>query len=345
MTIRVAIMGFGRMGRNVFRAMYPRTDMEVVAINDIADPRAMEYLLRHDTLLGPFPEAVRIVDGHLYARGRAIPVLHQKRPADVPWFDHSVDVVIEATGRYRTRAELQAHLDAGADRVILATAPRDALDTIHIRGVTGALDRSHRIISCGSSTAQCVLVMLRLLDEAFGVEQAFFTSVHTYTTEQSLIDTFHGDLRLSRAAIENIVPVDTWTARAVEHVLPHLAGRVGGSKLNVPVADVSCADLVTVQRRPCTAQGVNEVFRSAAQSVLQEVLEFTDQPIVSSDAAGSPASCVFDSLATTVVDGSLVKTLGWYAQGVGLAHRIVETVAGCTPPSGVRRGAREGTAP
>lgn len=338
MTTRVAIMGFGRMGRNVFRAIYPRTDMQVVAINDLADPDAMEYLLRFDSLQGAFPEPVRVVDRVLYANGRQIPILNHRTPADVPWFDHGVDVVVEATGRYRHRAELQGHLDSGADRVVLTTPPLDSVDYTHIAGVTDATPlREHRLVYCGSSTANCVALMLKTLDDAFGVETASFTSVHAYTAEQSLIDTYHGDLRLSRAAMENIVPVSTNTVNLVEEVLPQLEGKVGGYKLNVPVSDVSCADVVTTHDRAITASEVNEVFRSASASVSEGLLAFTDDPIVSSDIGGSTASCTFDSLATLVVEGDMVKTIGWYEQGGGLAYRIVEAIAGLgrrTPQGG-----------
>lgn len=328
MTMRVAIMGFGRMGRNVFRAIYPRTDMEVVAINDLADPAAMEYLLRFDSLQESFPEPVRVVDGMLYARGKQIPITHHKAPGEAPWYDHGVDVVVEATGRYRTQAELQRHLDAGADRVILTTPPLDAIDGTYICGVTDPASlRNHRTVYCGSSTANCVALMLKTLDDAFGVQSASFTSVHAYTSEQSLIDTYHGDLRLSRAAMENIVPVSTNTVRLVETVLPHLRGKVGGYKLHVPVSDVSCADLVTSHKRAIAPGEINEVFRSAAASVSRHLLDFTDDPIVSSDVAGSTASCTFDSLATMVVEADMAKTIGWYEQGGGLAHRIVEAIA------------------
>lgn len=332
MSIRVAIMGFGRLGRNVFRAIYPRDDIEIVAINDIADPKAMEYLLRYDTLQGAFPEPVRIQDGYLYAKGRRIPVLHQRDPGDVPWFDYGADLVVEATGQYRTREQLQRHLDAGADRVILTCPPADEIDCIHIPGLSSEpLSRDHRILSCGSSTSNCLLLMLSLLDREFGVTSGFFTSVHAYTTEQSLIDTFHGDLRLSRAAVENIVPVSTWAKYLVERKMPHLKGRFGGSKLNVPVSDVSCVDLVTVHEQPVDPREVNEVFRSAARSSLRGLLDYVDEPIVSSDVAGSRASCTFDSLATMSAEGTMLKTLGWYEQGGGLAARIVEVIAELAP--------------
>jgi len=333
MGIRVAIMGFGRMGRNIFRALYPRDDIEVVAINDIADPRAMEYLLRFDSLHGRFPDPISVMEGYLYAKGRRIPYLTQAEPGSVPWYDYGVDIVIEATGRYRSRGDLVKHLEAGADRVILTTPPRDELDTIHVRGVSPEpISREHRLISCASSTANCVAVMLKTLDDAFGVEEGCFTSIHAYTTEQSLIDvpTSH-QLRLSRAAVENIVPIRSWTARAIGELFPKLKGKFNGGKLNVPVPDVSLADLVVTLPTEVQLPEINEVFRSASGSSMKGVMDYTEEPVVSTDVAGSPASCTFDSLATMLVQGNMVKVLGWYDQGGGLAHRIVEVISQLGP--------------
>jgi glyceraldehyde 3-phosphate dehydrogenase len=332
MTVRVGLMGFGRLGRNIFRAIYPRTDIEVVAINDLADSHSMEYLLRYDSLRGTFDEPVQVIDDALYAQGRQIPMLHHREPGQVPWFEYGVDVVIEGTGRYRHRAELQRHLDQGADRVILTTPPEDKIDTIYIRGVTPEpLDRSHRIISCGSSTANCTALLLKVLHDAFGVVEGSFTSVHAYTNEQSLTDVPAADLRSSRAAMQSIVPMASWTPRAIAKIFPHLADSFAGVKLNVPVQGVSCVDLTVTLARPVEVTEVNGVFRSAAGSVMRDILEFTEQPIVSNDVDESPRSCVFDSLATMVVSGNLVKVLGWYAQGGGLAHRIVEAAAQLGP--------------
>lgn len=340
---RVGLTGFGRLGRNVFRAIYRRDDLEIVALNELADAKAMEYLLRYDTLRGTFDEPVRIIDDSLYAKGRAIPVLHHREPGEIPWYEYGVDVVIEATGKYRTRAELTKHLDQGADRVILTVPPGDELDAIHIRGVSPEpIDRAHRIVSCGSSTANATAVLVHVLHRAFGVVEGAFTSVHAYTNEQSLTDVPAGGLRASRAAVENIVPLPTWTADAVIGLFPHLEGRFVGGKLNVPVPEVSCVDLTVELERGVEAREVNEVFRSAAASTHRDVLEFTEQPIVSSDVDDNPMSCVFDSLATMSVGENLVKVLGWYTQGGGLAHRVVEAAAQLGPrrdgPAAVERG-------
>lgn len=332
MATRVAIMGFGRMGRNIFRALYPRDDIEIVAINDIAPAQSMEYLLRFDSLHGRFPGPVRIMDGHLYAKGLRIPVTHEAEPGAVPWYDYGADIVVDATGRYRHREELQRHLEAGADRVIMTTPPLDEIDTIHVCGVSPTpISRDNRIISCGTSTLNCVAVMTHVLEKAFGVEGGFFTSVHAYTTEQSLIDVPRPKLRLSRAALESIVPVETWTAQAIQKMFPKLEGRFGGGKLNVPVPDVSCADLVVTLRTEVRPSDLAEVFRSASGSTLQGILDYTDEPIVSSDIVGSTASCTFDSQATLVMRGNMIKILGWYEQGGGLSHRIVDVIGQLGP--------------
>lgn len=333
MSIRVAIMGFGRIGRNIFRAIYPRDDLQIVAINDIAPPEALEYLLRFDTLQGRFSDPVRIIDGQLFAKGRGIPVLHNREPGEMPWYDYGVDVVIEATGQYRTREDLQKHLDMGADRVILTVPPRDEIDLVYIRGITPEpIDRSARILSAGSSTGNCTAAMVKVLDDAFGVESGTFTSIHAYTTEQNLIDAPSSvDLRLSRAAIENIVPVQSWTGELVTQLFPSLKGKFGGHKLNVPVPDVSCVDLVSTLKRDVTIKEINEVFRSAAGSTMRGVVAYQSEPIVSSDAVGFTESCVYDSLATMIVGDNMIKTLGWYDQGGGLSHRIVDLIDSLTP--------------
>lgn len=333
MSVRVGLMGFGRIGRNVFRAIYERDDIDIVAINELADIHSMEYLLRFDSLRGRFKEPIRVLDDSIYAKGRQIPVLHHREPGEIPWYEHGVDVVVEATGKYRSRNDLQKHLDQGADRVILTTPPTDDIDHLHIRGVTpDQVDRSNRIISCGSSTANATALLVKVLDDTFGVEEGSFTSVHAYTADQSLTDVpSSGDLRRSRAAMQNIVPQTTWTDEAIEELFPHLRGRFRGIKLNVPVPGVSCTDLTVQMKKPVQADEVNEIFRSAAGSVHKGILSYTDQPIVSSDIAGNSSSCVFDSLATLVTDDILLKVIGWYEQGGGISHRIVELVAQLGP--------------
>ncbi len=339
MSLRVAIMGFGRMGRNIFRCLYERDDIQVVAINDIAPKDSIEYLLRYDSLQGKFPEAIQVDDNYLYAGGRRIHLLSEKEPGQSPWYDYGVDIVIEATGQYRDRASMQRHLDAGADRVILTSPPTDEIDSVYIHGLSqDPLSREHRLISCASSTANCAALMLKLLDDNFKVQSAFFTSVHAYTTEQSLIDSPHNSLRLSRAAVENIVPSDSWTAAHLSDSFPHLQGNIGGTKVNVPVADVSCIDLVCELGMEVEPTEITHVFNSAANSTMKHFLTTTNQPIVSSDVCGSKASCMYDSLATTVCESNLVKCLGWYEQGGGLSYRVLDTLLQLMP--GVQQGGR-----
>ena len=335
MSTKIGINGFGRIGRLVFRALVDQgllgNEFEVVAINDLVSSDNLAYSLKYDSTQGRFNGTVEAPsEDSLVVNGQEIRCLALREgPAALPWGELGVDVVIEATGKYRSRERLQKHLDQGADRVILSTPPTDDIDHLHIRGVTDSEDiRSHRIISCGSSTSNATALLVKVLDDAFGITEGSFTSVQAYTADQSLTDVpSPGDLRRSRAAMQNIIPQTTWTDHAIEKLFPHLEGRFKGMKLNVPVPGVSCCDLTVEMKRSLTAPEVNEVFRSAAASIHSGYLSYTDQPIVSSDIGDHPASCVFDSMATLVTDGVLLKVLGWYEQGGGIAHRIVELAA------------------
>ncbi len=327
MAIRIGIMGFGRIGRNVFRILYPRDDIEIRAIVDIADPQALVYLLKFDTVHGRFPDPVSYKAGKMFVKGRAIPMLTRTAPGDVDWAELGVDIVIEATTKYRTRAELQRHLDRGAKRVILTVPPRDEIDAVVVMGVNDhILTRESRIVSNASCTSNALAPICKVLHDAFGIERAFMTTVHAYTNDQRLADVPHSDLRRSRAAAENIIPTTTWSPRAVQQILPELAGRLDGMALNVPVPDGSVVDLVALLQRDVTAEEVNEVVRSAAATRFKRIIEYCEDPIVSSDVIGNPHSAIFDSLATQVLAGNMVKTLTWYDNGWGYAHRVVEVV-------------------
>ena len=326
MALRIGIMGFGRIGRNVFRILYPRDDIEIAAIVDIADPKALEYLLKFDTVHGRFDAPVSVSGGAMYVKGRQIAMLSGKAPGDVDWRAVGADIVIEATGQYRTREFLQAHLDAGARRVILTVPPRKDSDVpVVIMGVNDAtLTADTPMVSVGSCTANALAPVCKVLDDAFGIDRGFLTTVHAYTNDQRLADVPHTELRRSRAAAENIIPTTTWSPLAVERVLPQLRGRLDGMALNVPVPDGSTVDLVTLMKRPVRVDEVNEVMRSAAATRFRGIIEYTDQPIVSSDVIGSPHSGVFDSLSTQVLGGNLLKTLTWYDNGWGYATRVVD---------------------
>lgn len=327
MAIKIGLMGFGRIGRNIFRILYRRDDVEVAAISDIADHKALEYLLRFDTVLGRFPDEVGVRDGYLFVRGRGIPMLSGREPGDVDWKAYGVDVVVEATARSRTRAEAERHLTAGARRVILCTPPADDPDITVVIGVNEhALSPRHRILSNASCTANCLGPIVKVLHRAFGIRTGFVTAVHAYTNDLRLADVPAGDLRRSRMAAENIIPTDTRAHELVMSLIPDLRGRLGGIAMNVPVPDGSVVDFVAQLERPATAAAVNEAIRTAAASDLAGIVEYEADPIVSSDVVGTPHSAIFDSLATQMIGNDLVKVLAWFDNGWGYANRAVDLV-------------------
>jgi glyceraldehyde 3-phosphate dehydrogenase len=326
MPTRIGLMGLGRVGRNIFRILYNSDDPRIEAISDVADHAGLAYLLRFDTILGRFPDELSLRDGHLYVAGRQIAMLSGEKPGDVPWGDLGVDTVIEATARFRTRAELERHFERGAKRVILCSPPADPPDITVVLGVNdGQLRAGHRIVSNASNTAHAAAPLLDILDDAFGIERAFLTTVHAYTNQQRLADVPAEDPRRGRAAAENIIPQETTAAEVVMGLLPRLQGKLTGLAMNVPVPDGSVVDLVCWHQRPVTVEAVNEVVRTAAgSSRYKGVLAYEDAPIVSSDIIRSPASGTFDSLATMVLGGKVSKTLSWFDNGWGYAHRVVD---------------------
>lgn len=329
MTIRVGLMGFGRIGRNVFRMLDRRTDIEVAAIADIADPAGLAYLLRYDSIYGRFPRQVELADGALFHDGRRVPFLASAEPGDAPWGDLGVDIVVQATRRYRTREWCERHLAAGAGGVILASTPEAPGDIpLLIRGVNDAvLTPETRIVALGSNTSNALTPILDVLDTSFGLETAFFTTVHALTNSQRLADVPSEGFRQSRAAGENIIPGDTNSAEIITQVLPRLAGRLSGAALNVPVADGSTVDLVATVKVPASVEGVNAAVHSACADGYRDIIEYSQDPIVSSDVRTSPHSGVFDSLATMVMDGTMVKTVTWFNNGWGYSTRIIEVAA------------------
>jgi glyceraldehyde 3-phosphate dehydrogenase len=328
--IRIGIMGFGRIGRNVFRILYPMDDIKVAAIVDIAEPEALEYLLRFDTVHGRFEDPVEVRDGYMYAGGRQIRVLQERAPGDVDWGELGCDIVIEATGKFRSRAELTRHLDKGAHRVVLTVPPVDGPDEVDALVVMGVNDEvltpATRIVSNASCTANALAAICKVLHEAIGIERGFMTTVHAYTNDQRLADVPHSDMRRSRAAAENIIPTSTWSPQAVGKVLPELEGRLDGMAMCVPVPDGSCVDLVTLMSREIGAEEVNAIVRSAAGSKMRSIIEYTEEPVVSSDVIGNSHSAVFDALSTQVLGGNMLKTVTWYDNGWGYATRVVELI-------------------
>ncbi len=326
----VGIFGFGRIGRNLFRLLFDRQDIRVAAISDLAEAAGLEYLLRFDTLLGRFPEKVSIADGVLDVAGRRIPVLAGKDQPAVPrWGDLGVHTVLESTSRGRTRAEVEAHLAAGARRVILLSPPLETPDITVVMGVNDdAIAPAHRMVSNASSTVHCLAPVLTILHQAFGIRRASFTTIHSYTSAHRLADVPTEDKRRGRAAAENIIPQASRSPAMLLDLLPELRGRLTGYAMNVPVSNGSVVDLVCWHERPATAAAINDALRAAAAADRwRGVLDFEDEPIVSSDIARSRFSATFDSLATMTLGGGVSKTLSWFDSGYGYACRAVDLVA------------------
>jgi glyceraldehyde 3-phosphate dehydrogenase len=327
-SVGIGLMGFGRIGRNLFRILYQSETIRLAAISDIADHKALEYLLRFDTILGPFPDEVSVKEDHLYVAGHQIPMLSEKEPGDVPWGDLGVDIVIEATARKWSREKLEQHLARGAKRVILCAPPQEPPDITVVMGVNDdQLKPEHRIVSNGSCTAHCAAPVVKVLQQAFGIKRAFLSTVHAYTNQQRLADVPSEDKRRGRAAAENIIPQETDAALMVSKLIPEMEGRISGGSMNVPVPNGSVVDLVCWHEKPVTKVAINEVVRTAASTdKWREIIEYEDEPIVSSDIIRSPYSTTFDSLASMVMGDQVSKTLSWYDNGWGYAHRVVDLI-------------------
>jgi glyceraldehyde 3-phosphate dehydrogenase len=326
MTIRVGINGFGRIGRNFFRAARAAgADVEVVAVNDLTSSEINAHLLKYDSTHGSLADEVKVTGDGISVGSTSIKVFAERDPKALPWGDVGVDVVIESTGIFTDRASAAAHLEAGAPRVIIS-APATDVDATFVVGVNDdTFDAAaHLVVSNASCTTNCFVPMIKVLDDAFGVERGLMTTVHAYTNDQNLLDLVHKDLRRARAAAVNIVPCSTGAARATSLVLESMKGRLDGQALRVPVQDGSITDFTGLLARDVTVDEVNEAFRSAAGSgPLAKVLVYNEDPIVSSDIVGSPASCTFDSPLTQVM-GNLVKVLGWYDNEWGYSNRLVD---------------------
>ena len=324
MATKVGINGFGRIGRAFTRLAMDRGDLEVVAVNDITDARTLAHLLEFDSTYGRLGRKVEYAEHALTVGDSQIAVLSERDPAVIDWAGLGADIVVESTGKFRTREAAAAHLKGGA-RKVLISAPGKGVDVTVVLGVNGdAYDpRLHDVISSASCTTNCVAPMMKVLHEAFGVERGFMTTIHAYTGDQMLLDGPHKDLRRARSAATNIVPTTTGAARATGEVIPALAGKLDGVAVRVPVEDGSLTDLAIVVSRDVTAQEVNEAFAAAAAGPLAGFLRYSTDPIVSRDIIGDPASCVFDS-ALTQAAGTLVKAFGWYDNEWGYTSRLVD---------------------
>ncbi|HEU0245656.1 MAG TPA: type I glyceraldehyde-3-phosphate dehydrogenase [Gaiellaceae bacterium] len=325
MGIRVGINGFGRIGRNFFRAQHTLgADVDVVALNDLGDARTMAHLLRYDSNLGPFPAEVELADGVLRAAGEEIRMLSERDPAALPWAELGVDVVLESTGFFTDREGAQKHLDAGAKKVVIS-APATDPDITVVLGVNDDTydPEAHDIVSNASCTTNCVAPMAKILHELGEIESGFMTTIHAYTNDQVILDFPHKDLRRARAAAINLIPTSTGAAKAIGLVLPELQGRVDGISVRAPVATGSLTDLVVSLGRATTVDEVKDAFRRASQADLAGILEYSEDPIVSTDVNGSGFSCIFDS-ELTMVRGSSVKVFGWYDNEWGYSCRLVD---------------------
>jgi glyceraldehyde 3-phosphate dehydrogenase len=328
MSVRVGINGFGRIGRNFFRAVRARgADVEIVALNDLGDAKTMAHLLKYDSVLGPLGTDVEAVEGGIRVDGKVLRLLNERDPSALPWGDLDVQVVLESTGFFTKREGAQAHLDAGAEKVVIS-APATDPDVTLVLGVNDdAYDPAqHRIVSNASCTTNCVAPLAKVLHDAWGVESGFMTTIHAYTNDQQILDLPHSDLRRARAAAINLIPTSTGAAKAIGLVIPDLQGKVDGVAVRAPVADGSIVDLVVQLGSEVTAGEVNARFAEAAGSgPLAGILQYSDEPLVSSDVVGNPHSSVFDS-DLTMAHGRTVKVFGWYDNEWGYSCRLVDLV-------------------
>jgi glyceraldehyde 3-phosphate dehydrogenase len=324
-TVRVGINGFGRIGRNFFRAIAARgADIEIVAVNDLGSLKTMAHLLKYDSVLGVLPNTIEAVEGGISVDGKVLKVLTERDPKALPWGSLGVDLVIESTGIFTDRDKAAMHLEGGAPLVIVS-APSNGADATIVYGVNhNDFQRgTHKVISNASCTTNCFVPMVKVLDDAFGVENGLMTTIHAYTGDQSLVDGPHSDLRRARGAAINIVPTSTGAARATSLVLESMKGKLDGTSLRVPVPTGSITDFVANLKKPATVDEINAAFKAAAAGPLKGILEYTDAPIVSSDIVTNSHSCIFDSDLTMSM-GSLVKVLGWYDNEWGYSNRLVD---------------------
>ena len=326
MATKIGINGFGRIGRQVFRTIHEgHKDLQVVAINDLADAKTNAHLLRHDTNYGHFPGKVDLENGNLLVDERPVRVFSERDPAKIPWGEVGAELVIESTGVFTDGERAAAHIKGGAKRVIISAPATKEDITIAIGVNDGQYDPSkHRIVSNASCTTNCVAPLAKVLLDSFGIQRGFMSTIHSYTNDQMVLDVAHKDLRRARAAAMNIIPTTTGAAKAVSLVLPQLKGKLHGLAFRVPTSTVSLVDLVVDVGRAVTVEEVNAAFKKAADGPLRGVLEYTEEELVSSDFKGNPHSCILDAQSTMVMDGTMVKVLGWYDNEWGYSNRVAD---------------------
>ncbi len=325
MAVKVAINGFGRIGRLVFKVLQNEKDIDVLVINDLTDTKTLAHLLKYDSVHGRFPVPVKAEGEYLVVDQRKIKILSERDPSHLPWKDMGIDFVIESTGVFRDRQKLSLHLQAGAKKVILTAPAKDELDNTVVMGVNDqTLTPDQKIVSNASCTTNCLAPVVKVLYENFGLKRGWMTTIHAYTNDQQILDLPHKDLRRARAAAANIIPTTTGAAKATGLVIPDLKGKLDGIAVRVPVADGSLVDLVAELEKDVSAEEINSAMKKAAESDLKGILEYCEDPIVSSDIVGNNYSSIFDSLSTRVMDKNLIKVISWYDNEWGYSVRTVD---------------------
>lgn len=327
--IKVAINGFGRIGRLTLRASLNRSDMEIVAVNDLTDSKTLAHLLKYDSVHGKFPGTVEVDGDNLVINGKKVRVYAEKDPANLPWKDHGIDVVVEATGVFRSRDKINKHIEAGAKKVVL-TVPSKSADDVDATVVLGVNENDikpeHKIYSNASCTTNCLAPFAKVLNDKFGIKRGLMNTIHSYTNDQIILDAPHSDLRRARAAAMSIIPTTTGAAKAVGLVIPELKGKLDGFAMRVPTPDGSVVDLTAELEKETTKEELNAAMKEAAEGPMKGILEFCIDPIVSTDVIGNSHSSVFDSLMTQVMDGKFVKVLSWYDNEYGYSCRVVDLI-------------------
>ncbi|MFH1227768.1 MAG: type I glyceraldehyde-3-phosphate dehydrogenase [Planctomycetota bacterium] len=328
MGIRIAINGFGRIGRHVFKAMSKRPEFEVVVINDLSDAKTLAHLLKYDSIYGRFDGTISVKEGAFIVNGKEIKVIAERDPSKLPWGQNNVDFVVESTGVFTKRSDLEKHLAAGAKKVVLTAPPKEPVDAVVVMGVNeDKLKKEHKIFSNASCTTNCLAPLVKIINDNFGITRGLMTTIHAYTNDQSVTDLIHKDLRRARAAAININPTSTGAAKAIGEVIPELVGKLNGVAIRVPVPTGSLVDLVIDVKKDATPADINKLFKSAAEGRMKGILEYTEDPIVSTDIIGNTHSCVFDSLLTMVIDKNQVKVFGWYDNEWAYSYRIADIIA------------------
>ncbi|MFH0883656.1 MAG: type I glyceraldehyde-3-phosphate dehydrogenase [bacterium] len=342
MATRVAINGFGRIGRLVFKAGLKNRNIEFVAINDLTDAATLGQLLKYDSTHGRFPGKIEVKGDAIVVNGKKIQILAERDPLKLPWKQMKVDLVIEATGVFRKREQIAQHLTAGAKKVILTVPAKDEIDATIVLGVNdNALKPSHKIVSNASCTTNCLAPVAKVLQDNFGIKRGWMTTVHAYTNDQRILDFPHSDLRRARSAAINLIPTTTGAAKAVGMVIPALKGKLDGMALRAPVPDGSIVDLVVELEKPATVKQINDAMAKAANGRMRKILEYSEDPLVSSDVVGNPASSLFDSKLTSVMDGNFVKVLSWYDNEWGYSNRVVDLIGKMFPKKKATKKAKK----